>query len=569
VLPHWRTRAARVQLRAESTARLAQLSGPAREVVRLAATIGRAFALDLLVRAYDDDDDMDSLVGVLDELWQRRIVREHGTSGYDFSHDKIREVAYAEMSAARRSVLHRRVAHALEQVFFANLDAVSAQVAAHYEQGGQPAQAVPYFQRAAGIAQRVFANAEALHLLNKGLAQLALLPPSHARDTTELELQTTFAMCLVATKGYGAPESMVVYRRSLELCQLLGLAPSPPILRALAIASIAHADFEQAHGFGDYLLSLATRDGDPVLLVEGHYVLGVTLFWRGALVPSRQHLEQALAHYAPDRLGAHLTLYSQDPRVVCLIRLAVDLWLLGYARQADQREAEALQLARELAHPFSLAYAQTMGMVLWTQRHEARATAQQAEACLALCREHGIGLWLAMATIMRGWALAEQGDAVAGIAEMRTGLTAFRAGGNAHLGPFVLGLVAEQYGKIGHVERGLTLVAEALAAVERTGERWYEAELYRCRGVLLMARDDAVEAEVAFQRALGVARYQAAKAIELRVATSLGRLWQRQAKHAAGRQLLEESCAWFDDSVTTPDLIAARSVLAACRQPSA
>jgi predicted ATPase/DNA-binding SARP family transcriptional activator len=548
-------------------ARLAQLSDAAREVVRLAATIGRAFSLDLLVQACDDD--MDRLVGVLDELWQRRIVREHGTSSYDFSHDKIREVAYAEMSAARRSVLHRRVALALEEVSVANLDTVSAQVATHYEQGGLPAQAVPYFQRAAGLAQRVYAHAEAIRLLNKGLAQLALLPASQARDATELELQTAFALALVATRGYGAPEAMTVYRRTRELCQQLGLPPSPPILRALAIASIAHTEFQQAHELGDLLLRLATRDGDAVLLVEGHYVLGVTLFWKGALLPSRKHLEQALAHYAPARLGAHLTLYSQDPRVVCLIRLAVDLWLLGYPRQAEQREVEALQLARERSHPFSLAYAQTMRLVLWTQRHEARATAEQAEACIALCREHGMGLWLAMATIMQGWALAEQGDVVAGIAQMRKGLAAFRASGNLHLGPFVLGLLAEQYGKIGYVERGLTLVSEALAAVERTGERWYEAELYRCRGVLLFARNDAGEAEVALQRALGIARYQAAKAIELRVATSLARLWRSQARYADGCQLLEDCCAWFDDGFATRDLIEARAVLAACREQSA
>ena len=150
-----------------------------------------------------------------------------------------------------------------------------------------------------------------------------------------------------------------------------------------------------------------------------------------------------------------------------------------------------------------------------------------------------MGMWLAHATIMGGWALAEQGDREAGIAEMRRGITAFRATGCVYLIPFYLGLLAEHYGKIGRTERGLTLVAEALAAVERTGERWYEAELFRCRGELLLSRDDAVEAEAAFQRALGIARYQAAKAIELRVATSLARLWQRQARYADGRQLLE------------------------------
>jgi predicted ATPase len=314
---------------------------------------------------------------------------------------------------------------------------------------------------------------------------------------------------------------MVAYRRAHELCQRLGTPASPPVLRALAIASIAHAQFQQAHGFGDHLLSLGMRDGDRVLLVEGHYVLGVTLFWMGALVPSREHLEQALAHYAPGQTAAHLSQYTQDPRVVCLIRLAIDLWLLGYPEEAIQRETEALHLARELSHPFSLAYAQVMDMLLRTLRHEAEAIAQDVDACLALSREHGMGLWLQMATVLRGWARAEQGEIESGIAEMHKGISAFRASGNVYTVPFFLGLLANQYGRIGRVERGLTLVTEALASVERTGERWYEAELHRSRGMLLLQRDEGENAEVAFQRALGVARYQRAKAIELRIAASL------------------------------------------------
>jgi DNA-binding SARP family transcriptional activator/predicted ATPase len=547
--------------------RLAQLSDSARKTVSLAATIGRSFTLDLLVEA--SEDDMDSLVGALDELWQRRIVREHGTSAYDFSHDKIREVAYTQLSAAHRLLLHRRVARALEQVYAANLDAVSAQVATHYEQGGSPIEAVPYFQRAAGLAQGICANAEAIHLLNRGLALLTSLPPTQERDERELALQTSLGTSLVATAGYGASETLHVYKRSQELCQHLGNPPSPPVLRALAIASLAHAEFQQAHGLGDQLLSLAMRDRDPVLLVEGHYVLGVTLFWKGALGPSRRHLEQALGHYTPTRSAAHLSLYTQDPRVVCLIRLAMDLWLLGYPEQAVQKKREALQVAQQLSHPFSLAYALAWSLILETERHDANLIVQDADVCLALSRERGMALWFAQATILRGWALAELGDIEDGIAEMRTGINAFRTTGCVFFTPYFLGLLAAQYARIGRVERGLTLVSEALAAVARTGERWYEAELYRCRGELVLLRDDDVAAEAAFQRALGIARYQAAKATELRVATNLARLWQGQARYSDGRQLLEDSCGWFGEGVASPDLIEARAVLAACRQQSA
>jgi predicted ATPase len=503
-------------------ARLAQLSESARQLVRLAATIGRSFTLDLLAEACDGDSD--SLVGPLDELWQRHIVREQGPLNYDFSHDKIREVAYTEMSAARRAAQHRRVAQALERIAAADLDRVSAQVATHYAQGDSPALAVPYYRRGAELAQRVHAHFDAIHLLDKGLGLLLSLPPSQARDHQELAMQTALGTSLVATKAYGAPEVMRTYRRARELCQQLGKPPSPPVLRALAIASIAHADFEQAHSLGDHLLTLAALDNDPVLLVEGNYVLGVASFWKGSFASSRVYLEEALRRYAPAQLPAHLSLYAQDPRVVCMSRLALDLWLLGYPEQATPMMDSALETARELSHPFSLGYAQLFAMILGALQHDAPATAHHAEASLVLSRQHEMTLWLTTATILRGWARAETSDIATGLAEMRTGIRAFRAGGNAYIVPFFLGLLAQHYARLARLERALSVNSEALAAVERTGERWYGAELYRSRGVILAARGDEVGAELALRRALEIARYQEAKPFELRAADCLAQL---------------------------------------------
>src|SRR5262245_21072758 len=217
-------------------ARLAQLSAPARELAGLAATIGRAFTFDVLARASNYDED--SLVRALDELWQRRIVREQGANAYDFSHDKIREVAYAEVSPMHRQLMHRRVARALEMVFASDLDPVSGQIAAHYEHAGVLDQAIQFYERAAGMAQRVYANEEAISLLNRALALLQRLPPSPERDARELALQTALGASLVATRIYAHPEVVEVYSHAQVLCQRLGRPPSPPILRALAIADI-------------------------------------------------------------------------------------------------------------------------------------------------------------------------------------------------------------------------------------------------------------------------------------------------------------------------------------------
>ena len=500
-------------------ARLAQLSDPTREIVRLAATIGRSFTLDLLIDA--SASDIDGVVAAIDELWQRQIVREHGTSAYDFSHDRIREVAYTDMSAARRSMLHRRVAQALERGSGANGDGVSAQVAAHYEQGGLPARAVPHYRRAAELAQRVHAHHEAIHLLRRGLDLLAGLAPGQERDAQELAMQTALGTSHVATIGYGAPAAVAPYRRAQELCRQLEQPPSPPVLRGLAIASISHAHFDRAQEFGDQLVRLASERNDPMLLVEGHYVLGVALFWKGALVSSRQHLEQALGHYPSSGSADHLSLYTQDPRVVCASRLAVDLWLLGYPRDARAKMTEALDLAHELAHPFSLTYALSWGMWLAVLERDVQLALEASDEGISLCREHGMDVWLGGLYVGRGWALGERGDAPAGISLMHEGIAVHRATGNVFQLPWYMGLLAEQYGKIARTDQGLSTISDALAAVERTGERWCEAELYRYRGVLLELRGDAMDAEMAYQRTLSIARQQQARGLEPRAASSL------------------------------------------------
>lgn len=256
---------------------------------------------------------------------------------------------------------------------------------------------------------------------------------------------------------------------------------------------------------------------------------------------------------------------------MCLIRLGMDLWLLGYPEQAAQKRAAGLALARDLAHPFSLGYALAWDAVVQNHRRDARATREAAEATIAVSREHRLDLWLAIGTVLRGWAIAEQGEIETGIEVMHEGMTAFRATGSRFIRPYFLGLLAEQWGKLGEVERGLTLLAEALAEVERSGECWCEAELHRRQGDVSQLHDaagsgdgnDAVE--VAFQHALAVARHRAAKALELRAAVSLARLWKRQGKRRGAHRLLEELLGWFVEGPDSPEVIAARSLLAQLR----
>jgi DNA-binding SARP family transcriptional activator/predicted ATPase len=540
-------------------ARLAQLSAPAHELAGLAATIGRAFTFEILARASDYDED--SLVRALDELWQRRIVREQGANAYDFSHDKIREVAYAEVSPMHHQLMHRRVARALETIYAGNSDSISGQVAAHYEQAGLQDQAVQYYQRAAEVAQRIYANEEAISLLTRGLVLLQRLPPGPERDARELALQTELGASLVEARGYGASEVIDAYQQALALCQRLGKPASPPILRGLALTYIVRAEFQQAHNLGDQILGLAERDQNLLLLVEAHYVLGVTLFWQGAFPSSREHLKLAIAGYNPQQSRTHTALYSQDPKVVCLSRLALNLWYLGYPNQAVQTSQAALAYAHELAHPFSLGYAGVMDTLIHRHRRAVPEIQARAEEVIALCREHRLGFWIQWATILHGWALAEQGLFEAGIAEIIQNMAAFRASGVEYARPYFLGLLAEQYQKTGDVQQSLAVLTEALATADARGERWCEAELHRIYGELLLLRGDEAAAEGAFLRALEIARSQEARSLELRAATSLARLWQTQGKPAAAHQMLADIYGWFSEGFETPDLRDARALL--------
>lgn len=494
--------------------RLRRLSPPARELAALAATVGRAFVLDVVREASGLDEEV--IVRGVDELVRRQIVRQQGNGAYDFDHDKIREVAYTESSVAHRRLLHRQAAEGLERAYATALDSVSAQIASHYANAGLVDRAAVYYQRAAEIEQRVGANLEAINLLQRATALLESVPASSERDARELELRTTLGVSLVATEGYGAPAVLAVYARSRELCELLGRSVSPPILRALALVALARARIDECRDLGRELLIRAEQDGDPVLRVEGHYLLGMSLQASGAFGSAGSELDAALAGYDRARSAEHVGRYSQDPAVVCLIRQALNLWLLGDEATAARRRAESLALAGSLGHPFSLGYALTWDAILQVHRQDAELALAQADAAIALDQAHRMPFWQSLATVARGWAVAELGDADAGIAEIERGMAAFDATGTRIFRTFQLGLLAEQLGRRGEIGRGLSMIDEALALVEDHGEHWSEAELWRRRGDLLHldGRDD--DATVAYDLAAAVAGSQGALALERR-----------------------------------------------------
>ncbi len=262
---------------------------------------------------------------------------------------------------------------------------------------------------------------------------------------------------------------------------------------------------------------------------------------------------------------------SFDPGVDCLSHAALVLRNLGYPEQALKRSHEALSLAQELSHPFSLAFALNLAAILHQFRREGQAVRERAEAVITLSTEQGFAFFLAWGTMMQGWTLAEQGQVEEGIAQIREGLAASRATGSELWRSYWLALLAEMQGKVGQTEKGLRVVEEALAIAERTEESFYEAELYRLKGELTLQcnvqspESRAKEAEECFQKAIDIARRQEAKSWELRAATSLARLWQQQGKTVEARNILAPVYNWFTEGFDTQDLKDAKALLAELR----
>jgi predicted ATPase len=311
------------------------------------------------------------------------------------------------------------------------------------------------------------------------------------------------------------------------------------------------------------LLDLAQHADDPALAVIAHYALGSTSLWRGALPAARQHLAEAIAHHTPDQRHLMVFRIGQDPGVACRICAAMTLWLLGYPDQALARLHEALTLAHTLRHPFSLAYARCWATVVYQWCQDAPAVQEQADAAVALATAQDFPLWAALGTSLQGWALAMQGQGEAGMAQVCQGIAAWRAAGAVLHVPYLCTVLAEVAAHLGHPEDGLQALAEAYTLVEQHMERYWEAEVCRLRGVLLLrqAVPQQDEAETWLQRALDVARRQEAKSLELRAAVNLVHLWQQQGKHAEARELLVPIYGWFPEGFGTADLQEARRLL--------
>jgi predicted ATPase len=390
---------------------------------------------------------------------------------------------------------------------------------------------------------------------------LGALPDSPERIQQELALQIMLGAALTATQGYGAAEVARPYERARELCAQVGdTVRLLPVLLGLGRFHQSRGELQIARGLGMRLLAIADTTHDATVGLAAHHAVGIMAFYGGEFAAALAHVEQGTRLYDPSQHSPNRSATfraGQDPGVSCAVYAALTLQLLGHPARAAARMREALALARSLDHPFSVVYACHFAAGFHLRRREHEAVRELEDEALAYSTEHGFRLFPVMGAIHRGWLLSEQGRGEEALAQMREGLAALRAIGMEFRRPAFLALVAEVCEKINQPGEGLSAVAEALAAAEHTGQRYWDAELHRLKGMLTLQSD----AESSFLEAIGIAQRQRAKSLELRAATSLSRLWASKGKASEAHALLSAIYDGFTEGFDTADVSEAKSLL--------
>lgn len=555
-------------IRAVITGRLAQLSPSAREVAHIAALIGREFTLDLIVHVSGSDEQ--SVVHALNELWQRRIVREQGPASYDFTHDKLREVARYEISAPQRHLWHRRIARSLAALHADHLDPFSGQIAVHYEQGGEAHLAIAYYQRAAQVAQHVFAHNDAIELLRHSLLLLDQMPASEARDREELELQLAIEPLYRVMHGWTAPELQHVVNRTLALCATVGNdAQHAEALYGQQSLLLVQAQFARVERVADQLHALYAR-ASAAPPPHADMMLAGAQFHTGRL----QEADQSFRRILDTSQGAEhdhqlLDVQGWDAAIHTRAWQAHVLWCVGRPADAFQMGQQAMQLAEHFEAQFNQALAATYLAMLEQMSSHGQAALTSAYKALTLATEFHAPYYRTWAAILVAYAEACAQPTAAHITTLRHAIDDFAAFGAQLRLPYYLSLLAEVYAHAGQADAGLATINAAFAQAKKAGEHWWDAELHRIRGELLLAAGHAKdEAASALREAITVARSAHARALELRAYLTLCRMTDRPDAEAS-LVALRDVFAQIDTGhevghatgYETPDLQAARSLL--------
>ena len=548
-------------------ARLDRMDGE-RDVAQLAATLGREFSYELIAAVASRDEP--TLQAELAKLVQAEILYAKGRipcCTYIFKHALLEDALYNTLVKGKRQQFHGRIAEALEARFPQTTDTQPELVAHHFTEAGLAEVAIGYWLKAGLRSRERSAEDEAISHLNRGLTLLRALDESPGRDARELELLTALGTAYIASRGYAAPEVGPVFRRSRELCERFGQSPQlVAILVGIWEWHFVRGEIQLCRELVAEALVFARPLDDPGGMMEASYMAGQTMLYRGDFAGARDRFATALAEFDDRvRIASWAAMTNHDAGLTIRCNLAVTLWHLGYPDQALAANREACRLARELGHPFGLAYCLHHTGWLYQLCRLGAEVQGAAEEEIAISAEQGFALWHATGSFFRGAGMLLQGRLEESLPWLSKGLDAFRTTGAELFLPFQLGVLGDAYIQAARFGEAHAVLDEGLALAEKNDDRLQEAELHRLKGELLLvdSSDQEAAAEDRFLRAIDSARRQQSKAWELRAAMSLARLRERQGRRGDAHRILASVHATYKEGLTTPDLVEAGALLEA------
>ena len=559
-------------LHASLMARLDRL-GPAKEVARIGAAIGREFSHSLVTAVAGKPEP--ELASALMRLIAAGLLFSQGApphANYLFKHALVQDAAYGTLLREPKRALHVRIAETLENQFAEIAERQPELLARHYNEAGQIEKAASLWAKAGQQSLARSALVEAAEQLRRALDLIATLPGTPELRRTQIKLQVALITPQLHVKGYGAPEAKAAMEQArllMEQAEALGEPAEDPLLLFSVLygfwaARVVAFNGDAIRELATQFLALAQKQGATFPLMLGHRIMATTLLSTGDIAQSRGHYDQSLALYEPVEHRAQAMRFGQDARVVILCYRPLALWMLGYPDAALADADQVVKEAREIGHAASLMIALYYAPATYLLCGRYQAASAAINELIALADEKASVQWKGAGMFVRSWLVALTGTAADAVPAITAGLTAYRSTGATAWIPSYLSYLAKAYAELGQFDEAWRYSNEATTAIETTKETWWEADIRRRAGeiALMSPQPDAAKALACFEQALKVARAQQAKSWELRAAMSIARLYRDQGKRQQARDLLAPVYGWFSEGFDTLDLKEAKGLLA-------
>jgi predicted ATPase len=550
-------------------ARLDRLA-PVKEVAQIGAAIGREFSYPVL-RAVAGRDEP-ALHTALVQLEEAELLFRTGTppdSRYTFKHALVQDTAYETLLRSRRQLLHRQIADTLREQFAPTGAAEPELVAHHLTQAGLDEPAIEWWGKAGDQALRRSAFKEAAAHLGKAIEladKVAATAPGAAPGGDRLRLQTSLGSALIWARGYHAPETSAAFARARELAsQVEDPSERFSAYYGVWVGHLTRGEPAPTREMAELFLREASARPDCPEALEGHRISGTTCFYFGDYAGAHDHYQKTLELYDQARHADFANRFGQDPRAAAEIFDAVTLWVLGRVDDSLPLADRALADAESTAHAPTMGYALAFAALLGFVRYNPEAVATYSRSFADIVSRYDLPGFAGLAVFFQGWAKWSDAAEESRLAEMRRGIGIERRQGLVWYLPSLEAALAEAEAAAGENDAGLKRLEGALAETERIGQHWYEAEMHRIRGEMLLKRDPAntTAAEQSLQTAIAIAQSQKAQSFELRVALSLAKLYRVANRDADAYSVLAPAVEGFPPTQQFPELTEAQTLLAA------